>query len=91
MNDTLERELVALVIDLCNVQDIEVKDVPLDVPIIGPESPLELDSLDALEVVVTVQKEYDVRIGGENSGREILQSFRTLANYIRLNQPVQVL
>lgn len=86
MNDNLERELVAMVIDLCNVEDILPEDVPFDVPIIGPESPLGLDSLDALEVVVAVQRSYDVRIGGENSSREILQSFTTLADYIRLKQ-----
>jgi acyl carrier protein len=86
MNDNLERELVAMVIDLCNVEDILPEDVALDVPMIGPESPLGLDSLDALEVVVAVQRSYDVRIGGENSSREILQSFTTLADYIRLKQ-----
>jgi acyl carrier protein len=86
MNDNLERELVTMVIDLCNVEDILPEDVPLDMPMIGPESPLGLDSLDALEVVVAVQRSYDVRIGGENSSREILQSFTTLADYIRLKQ-----
>jgi acyl carrier protein len=86
MNDSLERELVALVIDVCNVVDILPEDVPLDVPLIGPESPLGLDSLDALEVVVAVQKNYDVRIGGEDSSRDVLQSFTTLADYIRLKQ-----
>jgi acyl carrier protein len=86
MNDNLERELVAMVIDLCNVEDILPEDVPHDMPMIGPESPLGLDSLDALEVVVAVQRSYDVRIGGENSSRDILQSFTTLADYIRLKQ-----
>ncbi len=86
MNDNLERELVAMVIELCNVEDILPEDVPLGMPIIGPESSLGLDSLDALEVVVAIQRSYDVRIGGENSSREILQSFTTLADYIRLKQ-----
>lgn len=90
MNDNLEGELVAMVIDLCNVEDILPEDVPFDMPIIGPESPLGLDSLDALEVVVAVQRSYDVRIGGENSSREILQSFTTLADYIRLKQQEDV-
>ncbi len=86
MNDSLERELIALVIDVCNVVDVLPEDVPLDVPLIGPDSPLGLDSLDALEVVVAVQKNYDVRIGGEDSSREVLQSFTVLADYIRLKQ-----
>lgn len=90
MNDGLERELVSMVIELCNVIDIEPEDVGLDVPLIGPESPLGLDSLDALEVVVAVQKNYNVRIGGEDTSREILQSFTVLADYIRKNRPETV-
>ena len=86
MNDSLEHELVALVIDVCNIVDVLPEDVPLDVPLIGPDSPLGLDSLDALEVVVAVQKNYDVRIGGEDSSREVLQSFMVLADYIRQKQ-----
>lgn len=86
MNDNLELELVKLVIEVCNVPDTIPEDVPLDVPLIGPDSPLGLDSLDALEVVVAVQSTYNVRIGGESSGRELLQSFTILADYIRLHR-----
>lgn len=87
MSDGLERELVAMAIELCNVKDIEAHEVNVDLPVIGPESALDLDSLDALEVVIAVQKNYNVRIGGEETSREILQSFTVLAKYIRSNRP----
>lgn len=83
MSDGLERELVDMILELCNVDDIEPEDVDLDAPLIGPESPLELDSLDAVEVVVSVQKTYNVRIGGEGPSREALRSVRSLADFIR--------
>ena len=83
MNDNLEHELLALIIDLCNIEDILPENVPVDAPLIGPESPLGLDSLDAVEVVVAVQKDYGVRIGGKSSSREVLQSISTLADFIR--------
>ena len=83
MNDNLENELLVLIIDLCNIEDILPEDVPVDAPLIGPESPLGLDSLDAVEVVVAVQKDYGVRIGGKSSSREVLQSISTLADFIR--------
>ena len=84
MNDNLEVELLALIIDLCNIEDILLEEVDLDAPLVGPESPLGLDSLDAVEVVVAVQKSYGVRIGGKSSSREVLQSVNTLAAFIRL-------
>lgn len=86
MDQNLEYELVNMVINQCNVEGISAKDVNLSVPIIGPESPLDLDSLDALEIVVAVQKNYNVRIGGENTSREILESFNALARFIRQNK-----
>ncbi len=86
MSDNLEHELAELIIDLCNVEDVAPGDVSFDAPLIGPDSPLGLDSLDAVEVVVTVQKTFGARIGGESSSREVLQSLTTLADFIRREQ-----
>lgn len=83
MCNTLEYELAKLIIDFCNVEDVSPDDIPLESPLIGPDSPFGLDSLDAVEVVVAVQKTYGVRIGGEKSSREVLQSLTTLADFIR--------
>lgn len=77
----LEQELKSLIIEACNIPDAP-EDFPSEAPLIGPESPLGLDSLDAVEVVVAVQRAYGVRIGGEDTSREILQSIRTLAEFI---------
>lgn len=81
VNRDLEKQLLQLIIETCNVPDAP-EDVPADAPLIGPESVLGLDSLDAVEVVVAVQKAFGVRIGGEDSAREVLQSIRSLASFI---------
>lgn len=83
MSSTLEYELAELIIDFCNVEDVVPSDIPPDSPLIGPDSPFGLDSLDAVEVVVAVQKTYGVRIGGEKASREVLQSLTALADFIR--------
>lgn len=77
----LEQQLKKLIIESCGIPDAP-EDFSSDAPLIGPESPLDLDSLDAVEIVVAVQKTFDVRIGGEDSSREILQSIRTLAEFV---------
>jgi acyl carrier protein len=79
---TLEKELKDLIIEACNVPD-PPEDFPGNAPLIGPDSPLGLDSLDAVEIVVEVQKNYGVRIGGEDTSREVLQSIETLVAFIR--------
>ncbi|PLX76808.1 MAG: acyl carrier protein [Desulfuromonas sp.] len=87
MSDNLERELIDLVIDFCNVDDVDPEEIAYDLPLIGPDSPFDLDSLDAVEIVVAVQKTYGVRIANDNTSREVLQSLTALANYIRDNRP----
>ncbi len=82
MSSTLEYELAEMIIDFCNVEDVSPGEVSPDAPLIGPDSPFGLDSLDAVEVVVAVQKTYGVRIGGEKTSREVLQSLRVLAVFI---------
>ncbi len=83
MNDGLELELVKLIIDFCNVEDVVPEEVPHDVPLIGPDSPFYLDSLDAVEIVVAIQKGYGARIGSEDSSRMVLGSLTALADFVR--------
>jgi len=83
--DPLHRELLELICTTCNLHDVDPTQIGPDVPLIGPESPLGTDSLDALEIAVTVQQKYGVRMDSENTSREVLQSVTRLASYIREN------
>jgi acyl carrier protein len=81
--EAFERELLELICTTCNLSDVEMDEVGINDPLIGPESPLGTDSLDALEIAVTVQQKYGVRMNSENTTRVVLQSLATLADYIR--------
>ncbi len=81
--DSLEKELVEMIVRVCNILDPVPDDLSFDDPVIGSESPLALDSLDAVEIVVAVEKTYHVRIDAQETSRKVLASIRTLADYIR--------
>jgi len=81
--DPFQQELLELICTTCNLDDVDLEQIGPDDPLIGPESPLGTDSLDALEIAVTIQKEYGVRMDSENTSRVVLQSVATLAAYIR--------
>ena len=81
--DGLEKELVELIVKVCNVLDPVPDDLSFDDPIIGPESAFGLDSLDAVEIVVAVEKTYHVRIDAQETSRKIFKSINTLAEFIR--------
>lgn len=57
-----------------------------DEPWFGPDSRLDLDSLDALQISVAIQKKYHVRMADSKETRRALTSLRTLADYLR-SQP----
>lgn len=80
--ENFERELLELICTTCNLDDVEMDSIDRHDPLIGPDSPLGTDSLDALEIAVTIQQEYGVRMDSENTSRTVLQSLATLAEYI---------
>jgi acyl carrier protein len=86
--DPLEQELLELICTTCNLHEVEQDKIHSDAPLIGPDSSLGTDSIDALEIAVTIQQEYGVRMDSENTARVVLQSLTTLADYIRKQQVV---
>ncbi|EKD35327.1 MAG: hypothetical protein ACD_75C01954G0002 [uncultured bacterium] len=80
--ESFERELLELICTTCNLGDVDLDKVASNDPLIGPDSPLGTDSLDALEIAVTIQQKYGVRMDSENTSRIVLQSLATLAEYI---------
>jgi acyl carrier protein len=85
--DALEQELLEMIVDICDLPGPPPADYAPTDPLIGPDSPLGLDSLDAVEIIVTVQMNYGLRIDAENVGRTILQSLRSLADFVRQQRP----
>lgn len=84
--ETLQQELLDMIVEVCDIPEPLPADLTPQAPLVGPESPLGLDSLDAVEIIVTVQMNYGLRIDAENVGRTILQSLESLANFIAQNQ-----
>ncbi len=83
LKDELEKELLELIVEVCNITDPVPEDLSSGDPLIGEESPLGLDSLDAVEIIVAIEKKYHIRIGSQQTTRKIIKSLSTLAEYVR--------
>lgn len=84
--DALERELVEMICEVCKVEGGVPADFSPTAPLIGPESSLGIDSLDAVEIVFTVQNRYMVRIDSEDTSRKVLASLRSLSQFVTENR-----
>ena len=84
--DELEKELVEMICEICKIKNFVLADISPEAPLIGPESPLDIDSLDAVEIVFTVQNRYQVRIESEDTSRKVLATLGSLADFIRTNR-----
>ena len=77
----LKYELKKLIIEECE-KECEIKDVKDDAPLFGPESVLELDSMDALQISMALHKKYGLKTTDSKELRKIMVSINTLAAYI---------
>lgn len=79
--EQLKTELKELIVDECDI-DVAAGDIGDEEYLLGSKGRLQLDSLDALQISIAVQKKYGKRIEGGNESRYALTSVNTLADYI---------
>jgi acyl carrier protein len=85
MPDPLNAQLKQLIIATLKLDDVKPEDIPDDEPLIGSPK-FGLDSIDALELVVKLEKDFGVKIGSSEESRAALASVGALAAYIRARQ-----
>ncbi|MBD3320857.1 MAG: acyl carrier protein [Chitinivibrionales bacterium] len=73
------------IIETLNLSDVQPDDIDPDAPLIGDG--LGLDSIDTLELLVLLEKEYGVTVADVNVGRKVFSSVRAIARYIEENKP----
>lgn len=78
--DALKQELKEKIIAVLNLEDIAVADISDNDPLFGEG--LGLDSIDALELIVLLDKDYGIKLTDPKEGKTIFQSIETMAAYV---------
>lgn len=79
--EELKRELI----EELNLEEITPDDINPDEPLFG-DGGLGLDSIDALEIILILERTYGIKIKNPAEGKQIFYSVRTLADYISVNR-----
>ena len=79
--DALIEKLKTQIIEQLNLAEVKPADIDPDAALFGDG--LGLDSIDALELIVLLEKHYGIKIQDPKDGKTIFQSVRTMAAYIQ--------
>ena len=82
--EDLVLELKKQIIEVLNLEDVQPEDIENDAPLFGEG--LGLDSIDALELIVMMEKNYGIRVKDPSAGKEIFKSVNTMAAFIEANR-----
>ena len=81
----LQEELKTKILKALSLEEIKPEEVDADAPLFG-EDGIGLDSIDALELIVLLEKDYGIRIKDPKDGKEIFKSIHVLADYVEANR-----
>ena len=81
MNAALCLELKALIVEACD-KDCDPASITDDEILFGPEAPLQLDSLDALQVSMAIKKKYGLRLPDSKETRRVLASVANMTAHL---------
>ena len=82
--EALKQELKGKIIEVLNLEDIAIADINDNDPLFGDG--LGLDSIDALELIVLLDKDYGIKLVDPKEGKNIFQSIETMSAYIAANR-----
>lgn len=81
--EKLVNELKVKIVELLNLVDFRPEDIDDEDQLVGGD--FGIDSIDILEMVIMIDKDYDVLIDNRELGEKVFQNMKTLAGYISEN------
>jgi acyl carrier protein len=83
--DELIKQLKEQIIDVLNLEEMTPDDIDDQASLFG-EDGIGLDSIDALELIVLLEKEYGIRLANPSEGKAIFKNVATIADFVSKNR-----
>jgi acyl carrier protein len=82
----LKWEIKELITETLGITDVDLEKIDDEKPLFGSDNALTLDSVDGLEIIMALQRKYNVRIGDQNLARSIISSVNNIADFVAREQ-----
>jgi len=87
--EELRTEIKVLIMETLGISGISPEEIDNDKPLFGGENVMTLDSVDALEIIMAIQRKYNLRIADQNLARSVIRSVNTIAEFLVAEQGKQ--
>jgi acyl carrier protein len=78
----IKSDIKKLIVETFNIDTIYPEDIKDDVPLLSGENTIKIDSIDVLEIVIAIQRKFEVRIDDQNLARHIINTVDTIAEFV---------
>ncbi len=81
----LKEDLKKQIIEDLNLEEVSIEDIADDT-LLFAEDGLALDSIDALELIVLLEKNYGMKLANPEEGKQVFSSVNSMVEYIEANK-----
>jgi len=78
----LKLEIKKMIMETLNITDVNPEEVDDEKPLFGGGNALTLDSVDAIEIIMALQRNYGIRIADQSVARYVIRSINSIAEFI---------
>ena len=82
----LKLEIKKMIMETLNITDVKPENVDDEKPLFGSDNALTLDSVDAIEIIMAIQRNYGIRIADQSMARYVIRSINSIADFILAEQ-----
>jgi acyl carrier protein len=80
--EDIKLEIKKLIIETLKFKNTNPEDILDDVSFFSGENTIKIDSIDSLELVLAIQKQFSVRINNQNLARVIINTVNSIAEFV---------
>lgn len=78
----IKLEVKKLIIDTLKFENVNPGDIKDDISFFSGENTIKIDSIDVIELVVSIQKKFDVKIDDQNLAKDVINTVDSIAGFV---------